>query len=105
MFVELADTTVDVLGNTLVTSLDKYLSYCLGEKHVLVGVLLQHLLQEERSPRLLQLCPVLLTGLVELVFIGHVPDYFDVEPLHLFSAASVDATVIEEKVELVVIAS
>ena len=105
MLVELANATVDVLWNALVTSLKKYLSYGLGEQHVLVGVLLQHPLQEEGSPRLLQLCPVLLAGFVKLVLIGDVPDWLDVELLHLFFAASVDATVIEEKVELVVIAS
>ena len=87
------------------TSLEEYLSYSLGQQHVLVGVLLKHPLQEKGSPRLLQLSPVLLACLIELVFVGHVPDHLDVELLHLFSAASVDATVIEEKVELVVIAS
>ena len=49
--------------------------------------------------------PVLLACLIKLVFVGHVPDYLDVEFLHLFSTASMDATVIEEKIELVVIAS
>ena len=41
MLVELADATVDVLLNALVTSLDEYLFDGLGEEHVLVGVLLQ----------------------------------------------------------------
>ena len=75
-----------------------------GQQHVLVGVLLKHPLQEERSPRLLQLSPVLLASFIKLVFIGHVPDWLDVKLLHLFFAASVDATIIKEKVELVVTA-
>ena len=105
MLIELADAAVDILGDALMAGLKEGLPDCLGQQHVLVGVLLKHPLQEERSPRLLQLSPVLLAGLVELVFIGHVPDYLDVELLHLLSAASVDATVIQEKVELVVVAS
>ena len=43
MLVELADATINVLGDALVTSLEEYLSYSLGQKHVLVGVLLKHL--------------------------------------------------------------
>ena len=105
MLVELADAAVDILGDALMAGLQEGLPDRLSEEHILVGVLLKHPLQEERSPRLLKLSPILLAGLVELVFIGHVPDYLDVELLHLLSTASVDATIVKEKVELVVIAS
>ena len=104
LLIELAYTTFDILGNTLFIGFKYGLLDSLGQQHVLIRMLLQHPLQEKWPPRLLQLSPVLLTSLVELVFVGHIPDRLDVELLHLFFAASVDATIIKEKVELVVTA-
>ena len=40
MLVELADATVDVLGDALVAGMKDGLPDCLSEEHVLVGVLL-----------------------------------------------------------------
>ena len=105
MLIELADTTVDVLRNALVAGMEDGLLHRLGQQHVLVRVLLQHPLQEKRPPRLLQLRPILLAGFVELVLVWNVPDGLDVEPSHLLSAAAVDATIVEEEIELIIVAS
>ena len=53
---------------------------------------------------LLQLSPVLLAGLVELIPIRNIPDWFDVERLHHLGAAPVNSTVVKEEIDLVVIA-
>ena len=78
MFVELADSAVNVLGDVLIAGGLDGLLHRLFQKHVLVRMLLQHPLQEQRSPRLFELCPVLLAGIVELELVGHVPDRLDV---------------------------
>ena len=68
-------------------------------------MLFKHPLQEKRPPRLLQLCPVLFAGFIELVLVRYVPYRLDVQPLHLLSAAAVDATVVEEEIEPIIVAS
>ena len=50
MLVELADATINILGDALMTCLQEGLPDRLSEEHILVGVLLKHPLQEERSP-------------------------------------------------------
>ena len=50
MLVELADAAVDILGDALMAGLQEGLPDRLSEEHILVGVLLKHPLQEERSP-------------------------------------------------------
>ena len=56
----------------------------------------KHPLQKQRPPRLLQLSPVLFAGFIKLIAVWNIPDRLDVEPLHLLSAASVNATVVQE---------
>ena len=98
MLVELADAAVDVIGDTFLARMTDCLLDRLFQQHVLVGVLLEHPLQQQRSPRLFQLCPILLTGFIKLILIGHVPDRLNVEPRHLLSTAAMDATVVEEQI-------
>ena len=105
VLIELADATVDVLRNALVASMEDGLLHRLGQQHVLVRVLLKHPLQEKRPPRLLQLRPVLLAGFIELVLVWNVPYRLDVQPIHLLSAATVDATVVEEEIEPIIVTS
>ena len=96
MLVELSNAAVDVLWDTVMAGMEDGLFHRLGQQHVLVRVFFQHPLQEKRPPRLLQLRPVLLAGLIELVLVWNVPYRLDVQPSHLLSAASVNATIIQE---------
>ena len=66
-------------------------------------MLLQHLLQEQRSPRLFELGPVLFTAFIKFVLIWYVPDRLDVELVHLFSAASMNSAIIKEQIELILV--
>ena len=105
VLVELSDAAVDVLWDTVMAGMEDGLFHRLGQQHVLVRVFFQHPLQEKRPPRLLQLRPVLLAGFIELVLVRYVPYRLDVQPFHFLSAAAVDATVVEEEIKLVVVAS
>ena len=53
---------------------------------------------------LLQLSPVLLAGLVELVPVGYIPHRLDVQRIHHVGAAPVHATVVEKEIDFIVIA-
>ena len=68
------------------------------KQHVLVGMLFKHPLQQQRPPLLLKLRPELLACFVEFVLVRYIPDWLDVEPLHLFSTATMNTTVIEEQI-------
>ena len=96
LLVEHLDGGVDVLGDAVVRTLEDGLLDRLGQEHVLIGVRLEHSFEEQRPPLLLQLGPILLAGLVELVPIGHVPERLDVEGLYHLAAGPMDATVVEE---------
>ena len=74
-----------------------------GQQHVLVRVFLEHLFEQQGPPLLLQLSPVLLAGFVKLIFVRHVPDRFNFQRIHQLSARFVDATVVQEKMDLLVI--
>ena len=104
VLIQLADPAVDILWDVLIAGGSDGLLHSLFQQHVLVRMLLQHPLQEQRSPRLFELCPVLLAGIVELELVGHVPDRLDVQPRHLCRAAPMNATVVQEQVELVLVA-
>ena len=98
MLVELADAAVNVIGDTILADMKDGLLYRFFQQHVLVGMLFKHPFQQKGSPRLFQLCPVLLAGFIELIFVRNIPDRFDVEPRHLLSTAAMDATVVEEQI-------
>ena len=53
MLVQLADAAVDVLWDAAMTGCEDGLLDRLGQQHVLIGMLFEHSLQQERPPRLL----------------------------------------------------
>ena len=104
MLVELSDTAINVLRDAVMRAINDSILDCLSKQHILIGVRLQHPLEEQGSPLLLQLCPVLLAGLVELITVGYVPHWLDVQRIHHVGAAPVHATVVKEEIDLVVVA-
>ena len=96
VLVQLADAAVDVIGNALVAGITDGLLNRFCEQHVLVGMLFKHPLQQQRPPLLLKLRPELLACFVKFILIRYIPDWLDVEPRHLLSAAAMDATVVEK---------
>ena len=96
MLIELANTTIYVLGDAVTTGFLDGLPNRLSQQHVLIRVRFKHPLQQQWPPRLLQLGPVLFTPFIKLVLVRTIPDWLDVEPLHLLSAASVNSTVVQE---------
>ena len=98
MLVQLADAAVDVLWDTIKAGMTDGLLNRFFKQHVLVGMLFKHPLQQQRPPLLLKLSPELLTCFVKFVLVRYIPDWLDVEPLHLFNAATMDTTVIEKQI-------